>query len=77
MIKVNVIRPWLNQDLFDSSMIGIRSKSKYSVSQGTLPSAASYSDDEEPLLPYYATSMIIARDITICGIDTKDEETKL
>ena len=32
VIKVKIVRPWLNRLIFNNSMIGVPSRSKYSVS---------------------------------------------
>ena len=56
-------------------MIGARGLERFQVSNGTLPETQTYGQSEDPLLPYLATGVVIAKDIAISGFNIRDKET--
>ena len=76
MSKIEIKRPWFNQDVFFKSMVGVKDMSKYSVSQGKVSSKSAYSEEDSPLLPCYTTSMIVGKKIRITGLDTQSQLVK-
>ena len=67
--KVHLRRPWLSATLFGHSELKITGYKKLSVSGGVMPKRMFYAANDKPLLPYFAHSAIVARDVRIEGFN--------
>ena len=66
--KLGFDRPWIDQRLFKNKLISVKGLRKNEVSRGYSRSLSHlYGDDEKPLIPYMATSAIVASNVRITG----------
>ena len=75
-LKLSFDRPWIDQRLFKNKLISVKGLRKNEVSRGYSRSLSHlYGDDENPLIPYMATSAILAVNVKISGFSKGQQTT--